>query len=177
MTEWRYSNSVASKRAATLLAPVSIGEIASRIAGEMEMLCCHFENCGDNADFGRVVYCFRVSGDLFDVFFNSRYGYRGAYFQSPGQGIDANAAFIAAVAPNLMKNNKGEGLEDDLEWVRESLAASSAKVWIAENGLHLCPKVRRSWVQEQRTQGPATYEDSVFRWLFGSSPKRVHSVA
>lgn len=145
MTKWRYSISITSKRAAALLAPASIGEIASRIAGEMEVLCCHFENCGDNADFGRVVYCFRVSCDIFDVFFNSPYGYRGAYFQSPGRGIDANAAFIATIAPNLVKNSKGEAPSDDLAWVLESLAAPSAKVWIAESGLHLCPKCEGEW--------------------------------
>lgn len=140
MIEWRYSTSVSSDRASALLAPSSIGEIANRIAGAMNVLCCHFENCGDNADFGRVVYCIRVSEDLFDVFFNSPYGYRGAYFQSLGRGIDANAAFIAAIAPKFMGSYEGDTLQDDIAWVRESLAAPSAKAWIAENGLHLCPK-------------------------------------
>jgi len=163
MTEWRYSGSVPNERASALLAPSSIGEIANRIAGAMEILCCHFHNCDDNADFGRAVYCIRVSEDLFDAFFNSPYGYRGAYFRSPGCGVDANAAFIATLTPSLFKGFGDNSPQDDVAWVRESLAAPSAKARAAENGLHLCSKC------EAEIRNPTSAEPEIMngRWECG----------
>jgi hypothetical protein len=145
MTEWRYSTTIPSKRIETLLEPSSIEEIANRISEEMEILCCHFDNCKDHATFGRVVYCIRVTEDLFDLFFNSPHGYRGAYFRSPGDGMNANAIFIDTLTPKLLAKYNSADPTDDLTWVRESLGAVSAKAWLAENGLHLCPKCEGEW--------------------------------
>ena len=135
MIEWNYSASLPKDRVSTLLAPSTIGTIANRIAADMQIACCHFQNCDDHADFGRVVFCIRVSEDLFDLFYNSPHGYRGAYFRSPGKGVDANATFIGALAPKLLEVSAAGASQDELARIGESLSSNSAKAWIAENGL------------------------------------------
>ena len=145
MIEWNYSSAVPSERVAKLLAPSSIGTIANQIAADMGITCCHFQICDDNADFGRVVYCIKVSEDLFDLFHNSPYGYRGSYYRSPGEGMDANVAFIGAISSQLLAQSKAGVSQVETERVRESLTSLSAKAWLAENGLGLCPKCEGEW--------------------------------
>ena len=145
MSEWDYSTAVPRERASTLLAPSTIGTIANRIAAEMEIACCHFQTCDDHSDFGRVVYCVRVSEDLFDLFFNSPHGYRGAYFRSPGEGTDANATFIGTLTPKLIARFASGASKEELTRIRESLLSHSAKAWFAENGLGICHHCEGEW--------------------------------
>ncbi|MFC6674079.1 hypothetical protein [Marinobacterium aestuariivivens] len=145
MIEWGYSTTFPNERAAKLLAPSTIGTIANRIAAEMEITCCHFQTCHDHSDFGRVVYCIRVSEDLFDLFFNSPHGYRGAYYRSRGEGINANAVFISTLAPKLIARSAPGASMEELTRIRESLSSLSAKSWLAENALGLCPECEGEW--------------------------------
>jgi len=145
MIEWGYSTTVPRERASALLAPSSIGAIANRVAAEMTIACCHFQTCDEHSDFGRIAYCVCVSDDLFDLFFNSPHGYRGAYFRSPGEGVDANAAFIGALMPKLLASSADGASEEELTRIRESLLSPSAKAWLAENGVGLCPKCDGEW--------------------------------
>lgn len=145
MIEWGYSTAFPKERAAALLAPSTIGTIANRIAAEMEIACCHFQTCHDHSDFGRVAYCIRVSENLFDLFFNSPHGYRGAYYRSPGEGVDANTSFISTVAPKLLAMSAAGASEEELTRIHESLLSVSAKAWLAENGLDLCPECEGEW--------------------------------
>lgn len=145
MREWSFGASVTKSRASVLLAPSTIGSIANRIASEMEVVCCHFQTCDDHTDFGRVVYCLLVSEDLFDLFFNSPHGYRGAYFRSPGEGIDANSTLIKTLVPKLLDTSAPAASDSDLSWVRESLLSSSAKAWLAEHSLGLCSNCDGEW--------------------------------
>jgi hypothetical protein len=165
MIEWDYSTAFPRERAATLLAPSSVGVIANRVAAEMDIACCHFQICDEHSDFGRVAYCVRVSEDLFDLFFNSPHGYRGAYFRSPGEGVDANAVFIGALMPRLLESSAAGASEEELTRIRESLLSPSAKAWLAENGLGLCPSCEGEWGR------PAdTHADIVNgRWEHGES--------
>jgi hypothetical protein len=165
MIEWDYSANLPRDRVSALLAPSTIATIANRIVAEMEIACCHFQSCDDHANFGRVAYCVQVSEDLFDLFFNSPHGYRGAYFRSPGEGVDANSIFIGALAPRLLAMSAAGASQEELARVRESLSSSSAKAWLAEKGLGICPKCEGEW-------GPHT--DTVpeilnGRWELGQS--------
>ncbi len=151
MIEWGYSTVLPRERVSALLAPATIGTIANRIAAEMEIACCHFQTCDDHSNFGRVVYCICVPEDLFDLFFNSPHGYRGAYFRSPGEGVDANATFIGALAPKLLAMSVAGASGEELTRIRESLLSHSAKAWLAENGLGLCPKCEGEWAHPSNT--------------------------
>lgn len=165
MIEWKYSTSVSNNRVSALLVPSTIGAIASRIAAEMEIACCHFQQCDDHADFSRVVYCARVSEDLFDLFYNSPHGYRGAYFRSPGEGVDANATIIGALAPKLLEVSADGASQDELTRIRESLLSNSAKTWLAENGAGLCSNCEGEWSPPQDTL-PEIFNS---RWEHGES--------
>jgi len=165
MIEWGFSANFSRARASVLLAPSTIGTIANRIATEMEIKCCHFQSCGDHADFGRVAYCIQVSEDLFDLFFNSPHGYRGAYFRSPGDGVDANSNFIAVLAPKLLAISAAGASQEGLIRMRESLSSSSAKAWLAETGIGMCPECQGQWSSNSDTD-PEILNG---RWELGQS--------
>ncbi|MEW6120486.1 MAG: hypothetical protein AB1593_10405 [Pseudomonadota bacterium] len=145
MTEWCYSAAFSPERVSALLAPATMGTIAERVAEAMEIVCCHYQVCDDHRDFGRVVYCLRISEDLFDLFFNSPHGYRGAYFRSPTEGIEANRTVMEVIAPRLISASEHAALHEERNWLRESLTSYSSKVWLAENGLGLCPHCEGEW--------------------------------
>jgi len=143
--EWSYSTSIPRDRASMLLSPTTVATIANRVAAEMTVECCHLQPCHDHTDFQRVTYCIRVPEDLFDVFFNSPHGYRGAYYRSPGEGIDANNAFIESLVPRLLESSEAGATREELAWISESLLSYSAKAWLAEKGLRLCQKCEGEW--------------------------------
>jgi len=140
MIMWKFSTSVSKDRISALLMPSTIGTISRRIANEMEFLCSHNDPCRAHADFAREVYCIRVPEELFDIFFNSPHGYRGAYFRSPGEGMDANMCFIQTLAPKFIGMSALSTTPSKLESIRESLLSNSAKAWLAENGFRPCSK-------------------------------------
>ena len=86
-----------------------------------------------------------MSEDLFDLFYNSPHGYRGAYFRSPGEGLDANATFIDVLTPKLMSQSEIGATQSEKDFIRESLTSPSAKLWLAENGLGICPNCEGEW--------------------------------
>jgi hypothetical protein len=145
MTDWNFADSVPKDRVKALSVPSTIERIAERVAGEMEVVCCHFQVCDLDHSFGRVAYCIRVSRDAFDQFFNSPYGYRGAYFRSPGEGLDANAVFVRTIAPKLLAHSQVGASDYEVALVRESLTSPSAKAWLAENGLGVCASCDGEW--------------------------------
>src|SRR5215831_14245702 len=98
---WSFSSSIGDERRASLEDETSFEAIANEIRQTMTVLCCHEAACdtapGETvadgrrvALFRRPVYCISVAPPLFDRFFNSRHGYRGAYFRSPHEGLEAN---------------------------------------------------------------------------------------
>lgn len=145
ITEWRYSDAFTPERASALRAPATMGTIAKRIAEAMEIACCHYQTCDDHRDFGRVTYCLRVSEDLFDLFFNSPYGYRGAYFRSPAEGIEANRTLMEIIAPQLISASRHGAFQEEQNWLHESLTSYSSKAWLAEASLELCPHCEGEW--------------------------------
>lgn len=153
---WSYSLSVdAALRLPGLSGSVSFAHIAERIATEMSVLCCHRSEIG-GTDFARPVYTVFVGRALFDLFFNSSAGYRAAYFQSPGIGLDANAFFMQTVAPRLVADPLSANSTLLPDFIQESLVTPSAKAWLVEHGKELdkrCPGCRGEW--SSASAGPA----------------------
>lgn len=126
---------------------VPFEQIAKCVATTMTVLCCHRSPI-KGTDFRRVAYCVQIDKDLFDQFFNSESGYRAAYFRSPWSGLGTNAAFMEAVSPSLVSSIPSSTCGVSPEFIRESLATTSAKVWLAEHGKEVkrdCPGCRGEW--------------------------------
>jgi len=64
--------------------------------------------------FRRPVYCISVAFPLFDRFFNSRHGYRGAYFCSPYEGLEENDVLMRTVSAELIAADVSAGCRDAL---------------------------------------------------------------
>jgi hypothetical protein len=144
MDNWQFSESIGNERIKLLYSAPEFEEIVERISKEMEVLCCHFQPCDDNSDFSRITFNIRVSSSLFDLFFNSSNGYRGAYFQSPNHGLQANDIFIQRISP-LLLNSVTNNSDFDFNFAKESLISPSAKVWLAECGSHNCERCKGEW--------------------------------
>ena len=132
---WEFTSSVAAERAATLNGVTDFAAIVSRIASTMEILCCHDDPCTRMAGFGRVIYCVKIVPPLFDLFFNSRHGYRAAYFRSPYEGLAANAHALRTLSPALLASPATTSCPKDSDFILDSLTSESAKIWLAEAGM------------------------------------------
>lgn len=130
ITHWEFGESVSEARKSILSAAPAFDDITQQIAREMTIVCC-WKEPGDCCGH-RVQYCVRVGERLFDWFFNSRNGYRAAYFCSPDEGQEANDYFIAKLLPLLLSAHA------DCAWAHQSLSAPSAKVWMVEPGKGPC---------------------------------------
>jgi hypothetical protein len=137
----------AGERQPALSACDSFDLVASRIADSHEVLCCHKSQIW-GSDYKRPVYTIRIPESLFDQFFNASYGYRAAFYRSPGSGMDANQAFLRAMAPKLMQASGAERADMTPELIEQSLATPSAKAWLAEAGKEPerdCPACKGEW--------------------------------
>jgi hypothetical protein len=144
------------KRRAALLVPTTFEEIVGRIERDSTILCCHRQESDDAKPtiFSRLVYMLQIHRDLFDVFFNSSHGYRGAYYRSPYSGLEANAFFMRALMPKLRA----------WSFIEASLASLSAKVWLAECSKEIirnCPGCAGEW-SDTRVDGPTDIRND--RW-------------
>ena len=126
MSTWEFAATIGEERIRALLDPTSFEAISDRVARDMEVLCCHRQQCDDDTQFSRVVFCIRVSPSLFDLFFNSPNGYRGAYYRSPYVGLEANDAFIRRLSPALLDWAASHCAELDCSFAQESLSSPSA---------------------------------------------------
>ena len=121
-----------------LLASPRFDAITNRVFDEMEIT--GFDVVPGK--IGAVKGCTRpefslvVSPDTFDLFFNSPCGYRGQYHKSRKVGEHANATLISRMANRLIAYANGRTTKHgmDVEAMRQSLAAGSAKIWIDEQG-------------------------------------------
>lgn len=99
--------------------------------------------CDEAYGFKRFVGCVAVDKPLFDLLFNSQNGYRGWYFRSPAEGLQANAMLLKLLAPQLLEFPCHDDTPASL--LAESLDAPSAKCWVAEVGKSFCPKCEGDW--------------------------------
>lgn len=80
-------------------------------------------------------YCLKVSEPIFDLFFNSKHGYRAWYYRSPHVGLNKNALFITSLLPSLLASDQTKEAEKkdfSTKKAAESLKSCSAKAWLAE---------------------------------------------
>jgi len=130
-----------------LVGGIGFADITERIVATMRVLCCHRSEI-KGTDFVRPVYTILVGSDLFDLFFNSLTGYRAAYFQSPGRGLDANVSFMHAIAPGLVQDPTSANSALASAFIQESLITPSAKTWLAEHGKEIdtkCAGCKGEW--------------------------------
>jgi hypothetical protein len=144
---WEFTSSIGAERRSNLEAVKSFDDIAAEIGAAMEVLCCHYDSCDRAQGFRRVVYTVKVPRPLFDLFFNSRHGYRAAYFRSPHEGLAANSYALRTLSPALLASPATISCPKDPDFVRDSLMSESAKVWLAEagKGIHGCKGCEGEW--------------------------------
>ena len=147
MQPWRYSQSIGTTRINNLASPRSLPEILDDILRDAEVLCVHRRDCDDIAGFSRVMATVRVPRDVFDSFFNSQHGYRGAYAASPYAGLEANDQILDRLTPFVLGHSVFGASKIDPLFAKESLSSPSAKVWLAEVGLHLCSLCEGEWAK------------------------------
>lgn len=145
---WSYALSLkAEARVPALTSGVPFAHIGSRVAKELNVLCCHASRVL-GTEFARPVFTIGVGNELFDLFFNSQNGYRGSYFRSPGAGMDVNLSFMRAIAPRLTEDPLSVKSALSRDYIRESLTTPSAKAWLAEHGKEIdqkCPACKGEW--------------------------------
>lgn len=142
--EWKLDASIGASRLSGLADPPGFTEIAEAIRTGMKVLCCHPERCDLAAGFERFVYCLNIGRELFDLFFNSRNGYRAAFFRSPYEGLRANAELLAMLTPSLVAS-EATGGEKASKLIEESLTSPTAKVWLAEPEVGFCSLCAGEW--------------------------------
>ena len=152
VTTWRYIGKSDPARVVALLSVVPFSDIADRVRREMNVVCCHTRDCDDSPGFARVIYCAEIGHSLFDLFFNSASGYRGAYFESPENGLAANRQLFHAVMEKLLSWSSEHCKDEDSTLIRRSLSASSAKVWVAESTLELCASCSGEWSTSHKSE-------------------------
>ena len=145
---WSYALSVdEAARTSELCTDLGFADLTSKIANGLRVLCCHRVEI-EGTDFRRPVYTLQIGRPLFDLFFNSPFGYRAAYFRSPGAGLDANGQFLTAIAERLANDPLNSGTTLTTKFILESLRTPSAKAWLAEHGKEVelkCAGCKGEW--------------------------------
>ncbi len=149
-TKWKYKGVCDEARRHALQTDIPFEDIAGRLEREMEILCCHTRDCGDKQGYKCTIYCVEVAPQLFDIFFNSYSGYRGAYYQSSEFGLSANALLLSTVVPRLVAWIRSHCADQDAEFAAKSLSGASAKAWLAEDTLSFCERCKGEWDSSAR---------------------------
>ena len=163
--QWQFRGACEDSRLRALAAATSFQGIVDTIAHGMTILCSHTQESVASPTHQRQIYCAEIVPQAFDIFFNSQSGYRGAYFESPERGVAANSELLSAVRARLVSWTRRHCSDQDPEFALESLAAKSAKVWLAEDTLHLCSRCEGQWNNSTR----ADAEILNGRWELDSS--------
>ena len=144
VNKWDLAASLGNVRLHALAEPPSFRAIVEAIRADMQVLCCHPERCDVADGFDRIIYCVKIDQTLFDLFFNSRAGYRAAFFQSHYDGLRANTEVIAMLTPSLVSSSATQDQRPRV-FIEESLSSSSAKVWLAEPEIGFCAECAGEW--------------------------------
>jgi hypothetical protein len=138
---WDYSHHVPEARRITLAS-------AGSFAALLEQVVADVRNIRIRLEAGRAKGLTDCVQPLFnldlpktgDALFNGPFGYRAQYWRGPGEGLAANAALLAALAPKLLG-----ALETctDPELSRidvcAAIEAASAKFWIRASSFLMMP--------------------------------------
>lgn len=80
----------------------------------------------------RAVFSFSVDAFAYDLFFNSPFGYRAQYCQSPMVGVARNQQCVETLFERLMTASLKSKPTVPLEKIATSLRCRSSKIWIDE---------------------------------------------
>ena len=144
IAEWNLAASLGVKRLGELDAPLPFESIVASILAEMHVMCMHPDPSDIAQGFERFIYCLKVSRTQFDLFFNSKSGYRAAYFVSPYEGRRANEEALATLTPWLVAS-KVTGEQRSRQFIEQSLLSPSAKIWLAEPQRGFCSDCSGEW--------------------------------
>jgi hypothetical protein len=136
INKWEFAESLGDRKT-NLLNPPNFETIIVSIQNEMKILCCHDQECRDDNRFSRAIYCLKISEPLFDLFFNSKHGYRAWYYCSPHFGLKINERLITTLLPFLLASDQTKEAEKNgfsKAKASESLKSFSAKAWLTEIG-------------------------------------------
>lgn len=164
---WEFNLPNEEQRLENLNIPPSFEDIVNLIKGKMKILCCHPDPCGDHEGFERVVYCIQVPKDLFDLFFNSRNGYRAHYYRSQFEGMRANRLLIDTLLLTLRNSPQTKNCAPTID-IEESFASNSSKVWLSECGKEVrqdCDGCKGEWAA---SKSPGSPEIKNNRWECGN---------
>lgn len=130
MKTWSFDG-LSPTRAASLLDPFEFSDLASRIGSEGR--CLSFKRTRGNHEAKgcwRPEFTVEISGDAFDLFFNSPYGYRGRFLSDVTKGQTANELALKALSPRLLQqlNEPSPALDQ----IGTALDSEFAKLWIDE---------------------------------------------
>ena len=129
---WRYVGKADSERLRLLGDPRPRSELISALSRTISLRCFHWEPRQDDNSYERAVFCGVVTTDLFDWFFNSITGYRGAFFESPDVGSRENRSFVDGLSSLLIAWAIANAVDCEARQLHTSLAQPSAKMWLAE---------------------------------------------
>ena len=166
---WNFSNSIGKQRSERLLSVESFELVADQIEHDMSVLCYHLQSCDDDNSYSRPVFCIQLSEDLFDLFFNSPNGYRGAYFSSPFHGLECNQKLIQKISPKLSSWAVDNSPDYNEDFSLQALRRLSAKAWLAETSMELCRACSGEWSHPKNDQ-PEILNG---RWDMGKQPNAL----
>jgi hypothetical protein len=134
VAEWGYTDNVPQERRDELAAPGSYSNIVRLVVADAQVVRARAQPGSDRGLTDCVQPIFTLELARYgDAFFNGPFGYRAQYFMSPGLGLAANFALLAALAPKLLGAVDVSAVPGLAKIdICASLAAASAKIWIAE---------------------------------------------
>lgn len=144
IANWHYIGAAKRSRLDALENSRPAAEFSAALRAEFTVVCYHRDPGQTDSSYERAIFCGTVEPTLFDWFFNARTGYRGAYYDSPEAGLRFNRSLIDDLAPTLASWAVAQNRECDSDWIRRSLAAPSAKAWLAEHP-GLCSACAGQW--------------------------------
>jgi len=144
-SSWSFIGTAKPERRTRLESPHPFPEVLRQLSETLSVACYHRECKQRDATYTRAAFCLDVSPRLFDAFFNSSTGYRGAYFQSPENGLRTNRNLFDQLSSKLRASAKRFDANVDDAWLVASLSQPSSKAWLGEDVLALCPRCKGGW--------------------------------
>jgi len=151
---WSFVGTAKPERRIALESPYPFPEVVGQLIETLSVACYHREDKQRDAAYSRAAFCLDVSPRLFDAFFNSSTGYRGGYFESPENGLRANRYLFDQLSGGLRVSAKRLDAKVDDAWLVASLSQPSAKAWLGEDVLALCPKCKGGWSTSYKADLP-----------------------
>jgi len=134
LQSWKFTDTVTASRRSALLAHGSFGELINLVGLDAKVLQSRSKPGGAPG----LTDCFQPVFTLElphtgDALFNGPFGYRAQYWISPTQGLAANCLLLQSLTPRLLEalDLNSDPYLERID-IRTSLAAASAKIWIAD---------------------------------------------